>query len=351
VAPSLYKCVQDKMIRAYKQFRKKLSFMKHEKLLEDSGQDPIVEGVTFYVRYLGSCFVINQSGDEATGDAIKSIVSMAKKTDRKLNRVALLVSVKDVKMTDLETGDVSFHISIYRISYCSADAIFSHVFAFIAVNKDESMECHAFLCRKRKIAQAATMTIAQAFNLAFESWKESQEKKKDALCVNGNCLNNSIENDSDEVSVKHKFSEATCQKEKEFTGQNFGEKDENLLIDLNSPADTLDVKTPKDFLIKIETEETEDMDANFSKLPLTPTNVPILRQLPPNASSLEVCAFVGSQTFLDSPIDSPLHGSCLTPGRLMTPACSPFTQIRKMNEIDKNQSFPPSPLASPKPVK
>ena len=38
-----------------------------------------------------------------------------------------------------------------RISYCCADALFSHVFAFIAVNKDETMECHAFLCRKRKI--------------------------------------------------------------------------------------------------------------------------------------------------------------------------------------------------------
>ena len=36
----------------------------------------MVEGVTFYVRYLGSCFVINQSGDETTGEAIKSIVSM-----------------------------------------------------------------------------------------------------------------------------------------------------------------------------------------------------------------------------------------------------------------------------------
>ena len=45
-------------------------------LLEDSGQDPVVEGVTFYVRYLGSCYVINPSGDEATGEAIKSIVSM-----------------------------------------------------------------------------------------------------------------------------------------------------------------------------------------------------------------------------------------------------------------------------------
>ena len=38
----------------------------------------------------------------------------ARKTDRKLNRVALLVSVADVKMTDLETGQMCFDISIYR---------------------------------------------------------------------------------------------------------------------------------------------------------------------------------------------------------------------------------------------
>ena len=41
----------------------------------------------------------------------------ARKTDRKLNRVALLVSVKDVKMTDLETGNVNFDISIYRFVF------------------------------------------------------------------------------------------------------------------------------------------------------------------------------------------------------------------------------------------
>ena len=38
----------------------------------------------------------------------------AKKTDRKLHRVALMVSVKDVKMTDLENGNVLFDFSIYR---------------------------------------------------------------------------------------------------------------------------------------------------------------------------------------------------------------------------------------------
>ena len=51
-------------------------FIHCSELTEDSGQDPIVEGVTFYVRYLGSCFVINKAGDETTSEAIKSIVSM-----------------------------------------------------------------------------------------------------------------------------------------------------------------------------------------------------------------------------------------------------------------------------------
>lgn len=39
----------------------------------------------------------------------------------------------------------------FRISYCSADAAHDHVFAFIATNSNETMECHAFLCPKRKM--------------------------------------------------------------------------------------------------------------------------------------------------------------------------------------------------------
>ena len=73
-----------------------------------------------------------------------------------------------------------------RISYCSADATYDHVFDFIATNKNNTMECHAFLCKKRKMvnttsncllfklnvqAQSATLTIAQAFNLAYSYWQ------------------------------------------------------------------------------------------------------------------------------------------------------------------------------------
>ena len=43
------------------------------------------------------------------------ICTQAKKDDRKLNRVALMVSVKGIKMSDLETGNIKFDFSIYRL--------------------------------------------------------------------------------------------------------------------------------------------------------------------------------------------------------------------------------------------
>ena len=58
------------------------------------------------------------------------------------------------------------------------------------------------------------MTIAQAFNLAFESWKESQEKKQE------------------ESKEGHQQQQQQQQEEEEV--------EERLLIDLSSPGDELD---------------------------------------------------------------------------------------------------------------
>lgn len=64
-----------------------------------------------------------------------------------------------------------------RISFCSADANYDRVVAFIGTNKNETLECHAFLCSKRKVAEAAALTISQAFNIAFELWERAKEEK------------------------------------------------------------------------------------------------------------------------------------------------------------------------------
>ena len=51
--------------------------------------DPILEGVTFYVKYLGSCIVDRASGEETTSQAVKTIINMvgikSEKKDEQIN--------------------------------------------------------------------------------------------------------------------------------------------------------------------------------------------------------------------------------------------------------------------------
>lgn len=102
----------------------------------------------------------------------------------------LQVKPSGLTATDVSNGNVDIDVSIYRISYCSADATFDRVIAFIATNKNETLECHAFLTSKRKIAQAAALTISQAFTIAFEKWQESKSKSKSDFNSNNGSLGN-----------------------------------------------------------------------------------------------------------------------------------------------------------------
>ncbi|KAL1470136.1 hypothetical protein MTO96_040638, partial [Rhipicephalus appendiculatus] len=99
----------------------------------------------------------------------------AKASGKKLPKVAITVSPKGISTRDLATGELQLDVSIYRISFCSADASFDRVVAFIGTHSNEVMECHAFLCAKRRVAQAAALTISQAFQVAYQAWQGSRQ--------------------------------------------------------------------------------------------------------------------------------------------------------------------------------
>lgn len=61
--------------------------------------------------------------------------------------------------------------TFFRISNCSTDSTHPQIFSFISTDVNDILECHAFLCPKRKIAETVTLTVAQAFNAVYESWK------------------------------------------------------------------------------------------------------------------------------------------------------------------------------------
>uniref|UniRef100_A0AC11D0R1 Low density lipoprotein receptor adaptor protein 1 n=1 Tax=Ovis aries TaxID=9940 RepID=A0AC11D0R1_SHEEP len=103
----------------------------------------------------------------------------AKASGKKLQKVTLKVSPRGIILTDNVTNQLIENVSIYRISYCTADKMHDKVFAYIAQSQhSENLECHAFLCTKRKMAQAVTLTVAQAFKVAFEFWQVSREEKE-----------------------------------------------------------------------------------------------------------------------------------------------------------------------------
>ncbi|XP_032936505.1 low density lipoprotein receptor adapter protein 1 [Catharus ustulatus] len=164
---------------------------RHKKLPENwtDTRETLLEGMLFTLKYLGMTLVEQPKGEELSAAAVKRIVATAKASGKKLQKVTLKVSPRGIVLRDSSTNELIENISIYRISYCTADKSHDKVFAYIAQNQlNESLECHAFLCSKRKMAQAVTLTVAQAFRIAFELWqaaKEEKEKREKILAAEG----------------------------------------------------------------------------------------------------------------------------------------------------------------------
>ncbi|XP_066494703.1 low density lipoprotein receptor adapter protein 1 isoform X2 [Tiliqua scincoides] len=133
----------------------------------------------FNLKYLGMTLVEQPKGEELSAAAVKRIVATAKASGKKLRKVTLKASPRGITLSDSVTNEPIENISIYRISYCTADKVHDKVFAYIAQSQlNDNLECHAFLCTKRKMAQAVTLTVAQAFKVAFEFWQAAKEEKE-----------------------------------------------------------------------------------------------------------------------------------------------------------------------------
>lgn len=154
-------------------------------------------------------------------------------SNKKLQRLKLSICPRGIETFDAITGETLHRISIYKISYCSADAAHSNVFAFIAgtpassihdyvgTNDTDELTCYAFICAKRKIAHSLTITVAKNFERAYEVWKNTEQRSKNEhKCELGRLNGQTLQ-----IKSNHHSDELNC-------NQNDGRK--NLLIDFNS---------------------------------------------------------------------------------------------------------------------
>lgn len=183
---------------------------------ENDGESPDFE--IFQVKFLGSTVIDAPKSEEATANAIKHIITTAKgkyiifivyvnfhtfinsnvffiisASNKKLQRINLSICPKGIETFDAITGETLHQVSIYKISYCSADAAHSNVFAFIggtgvgsatniANDENDTLTCYAFICAKRKIAHNLTLTVAKNFQCAYDLWKKSEQTRKLSTC-------------------------------------------------------------------------------------------------------------------------------------------------------------------------
>ncbi|XP_062302193.1 low density lipoprotein receptor adapter protein 1a isoform X2 [Osmerus eperlanus] len=154
---------------------------RHKKLPENwtDTRETVVDGMTFNLRHLGMTLVDQPKGEELSAAAVKRIVATAKASGKKAPKVSLKVSPQGIVLLDCLSNQLLENVSIYRISYCTADKLHDKVFAYITQNTlNGTLECHAYLCSKRKVAQAVTLTVAQAFKVAFEFWQVAKDEKE-----------------------------------------------------------------------------------------------------------------------------------------------------------------------------
>ncbi|XP_036003494.1 low density lipoprotein receptor adapter protein 1-like [Fundulus heteroclitus] len=163
-------------------------------------KETLLEGMVFNVKYLGMTLVGQPKGEDMASAAIRRIVATARASAKKFRKVTLTVSPKGIIISDTETADLIENVSIYRISYCTADKTQDKVFAYISQSQfNETLECHAFLCQKRKIAQAVTLTVAQAFKVALDLWEIAQEDKNKKVRTCCSCSANDGQTETTET--------------------------------------------------------------------------------------------------------------------------------------------------------
>ncbi|XP_061774390.1 PTB domain-containing engulfment adapter protein 1-like isoform X2 [Nerophis ophidion] len=134
--------------------------------------------IAYNVKLLGNTEVEAPKGTEVVKDAVRKLKfqrHIKKSEGQKIPKVELQISIYGVKILDSKTKDVQHNCQLHRISFCADDKTDKRIFTFIC--KDSESNKHlCFVFDSEKCAEEITLTIGQAFDLAYKKFLESGGK-------------------------------------------------------------------------------------------------------------------------------------------------------------------------------
>ncbi|XP_065677250.1 low density lipoprotein receptor adapter protein 1 isoform X1 [Hydra vulgaris] len=185
------KVAAEKIKKSPRAVRKKLDNALHrERLNEDwiLNQENLSSGVTFNVKFLGQVQTNSTQGKGCTDEAVEKLVQNKHNfKSEKLRKVSLTVNSKKLLIVDILSKETIEDFPLHQVSYCTADPKYDKVFAMIARKKTtKDVFIYAFLTNKKSMAEAISLTVAQAFTMAYEEWEEKRKSYREEIEINQN---------------------------------------------------------------------------------------------------------------------------------------------------------------------
>ncbi|KAM4026147.1 PTB domain-containing engulfment adapter protein 1 isoform 3-T9 [Anomaloglossus baeobatrachus] len=134
--------------------------------------------IAYNAKFLGSTEVEQPKGTEVVRDAVRKLKfarHIKKSEGQKTPRVELQISIYGVKILEPKTKEVLHNCQLHRISFCADDKTDKRIFTFICIDSESNKHlCYVF--DSEKCAEEITLTIGQAFDLAYRKFLESGGK-------------------------------------------------------------------------------------------------------------------------------------------------------------------------------
>ncbi|XP_077072110.1 PTB domain-containing engulfment adapter protein 1 isoform X1 [Siphateles boraxobius] len=134
--------------------------------------------IAYNVKFLGNTEVDQPKGTEIVKDAVRKLKfqrHIKKSEGQKIPKVELQISIYGVKILDPKSKEVQYNCQLHRISFCADDKTDKRIFTFICKDSESNKHlCYVF--DSEKCAEEITLTIGQAFDLAYKKFLESGGK-------------------------------------------------------------------------------------------------------------------------------------------------------------------------------
>nr|XP_046219799.1 PTB domain-containing engulfment adapter protein 1-like isoform X5 [Oncorhynchus gorbuscha] len=134
--------------------------------------------IPYNAKFLGNTEVDQPKGTEIVKEAVRKLKfqrHIKKSEGQKTQKVELQISIYGVKILDPKTKDVQYNCQLHRISFCADDKTDKRIFTFICKDSESNKHlCYVF--DSEKCAEEVTLTIGQAFDLAYKKFLESGGK-------------------------------------------------------------------------------------------------------------------------------------------------------------------------------